>query len=155
MMVQLYGIGGRLSITRPADTTAYLAGDVVGGAQEFKGFAPSGLRVRISYSTLLVRAAALISGESNYRLHLYDITPPSALADNDPWDLPAGDRDNYLGALNLGTPVDEGASLWVEAEQAKDITLQTDSLFVYLETIGAFTPASETVRNIALEGFVR
>ena len=94
----------------------------------------------------------VISGMTTFRLHLYNITPPSALGDNAAWDLPAGDRASYLGYLDLGTIVDLGSTLYVERNGVNKKLLMgaTTSLFGYLVTIGTYTPSSADVHTIRL-----
>ena len=145
-----------VSITRTADTNAYTANDVISAAtgstaaQTFALMGPSAGNIRIINAELEIDAAAVISGETNYRLHLYSVTPPSALGDNAAWDLPSGDRASYLGFVELGTPVDLGSTLYVQSEPSKDVKLAGTSLFAYLVTIGAYTPASAQVYKITL-----
>jgi hypothetical protein len=82
---------------------------------------------------------------TSFRLHLYDATPPSATADNAAWDLPAGDRANYLGYVDLGSPVDVGATLYVQTDQVnKQFRASTADLYGYLVTNGGFTPAANS-----------
>lgn len=138
------------TVTRPANTTAYAAGDVVGAAAAAITFAaagPSASHVVIQSADLRIDVAAIPAGMSSFRLHLYDATPPSALADNAPWDLPAGDRANYLGFIDLGSPADLGSTLFAQADGvAKKVKLAaaSTSLFGYLVTAGAFTPAGNS-----------
>lgn len=142
-----------LLITRPANTTAYLAGDVVGFVAATGGailhFPNIGTRsrrtTRLIGSSLMIYSTGLISGEAQYRLRCYNAPPASALGDNDPWDLADADRASYLGKLDLGTPVDEGANLYIEAEQAKDVKLEGPDMWAYLQTIGPYTPTSGRV----------
>ncbi len=150
--------GAIVSLTRTNDTNAYLANDVVGAATgstaalEFKGMGPSGARLMITSTQLEIDATAVISGETSYRLHLYNITPPSALGDNTAWDLPAGDRASYLGFIELGTPVDLGSTLYVEQNIVNKQTAlgPGQSLFGYLVTIGPYTPTASRVHKITL-----
>lgn len=151
----------KLSVTRPNDTAGYSAGDVVGastgasGALTFAGIGPTtGGEVLITSSIFERDVSALISGETTYTLHLYNATPPSALGDNAAWDLPSGDRAAYLGRIELGTPVDVGSTLWVEQNGInKQVTVPSGgSLFGYLVTNGAYTPAQTTVHLIQLHG---
>ena len=73
------------------------------------------------------------------------VSPPSALADNAPWDLPSGDRSAFLGIVQLGTPVDLGSTLYVEANIInKQIKLAGTSLFGYLVTQTGYTPAANS-----------
>ncbi|PAQ00910.1 hypothetical protein LRP31_25475 [Mesorhizobium mediterraneum] len=148
------GYSASVTITRPADTTAYTAGDVVGptvAALEFPQIGAAGRDAMITSAEFAWHVTAVPSGATSFRLHLYDVTPPSALADNAVWDLPAGDRASYLGYIDLGTPVDVGATLFVQSVQInKQVKLAGSSLFGYLVTVGAYTPASASVMKITL-----
>jgi len=135
------------SATFLAVAAAIGAGDVMTGAKEFSGIGPvAGGEVTIELSEMQIDAAALVASEAGYTLHFYNVTPPSALADNVAWDLPAGDRASYLGSIALGTPVDLGASLRVEVKGiGKQITVPAGgSLFAYLETDAGFTALADT-----------
>lgn len=150
------GVAGQLTITRPANVTAYTAGDVVGGALEFTGYGASGAILLLNESRLLLRIAAIPSGMTSFRLHLYNVTPPSAIADNSPWTFStAGDRDAYQGYIDLGTPVMHGASApFVQiGGHGKHVYMAGTSLFAYLVTNGGFTPAANSeVYNLAIPG---
>lgn len=157
-MTDKIGYSASVSLTRTADTNAYGAGDVVGAATgstaalEFPDMGPSGRSVRITRAALLISADAVISGETSYRLHLYNVTPPSALGDNAAWDLPSGDRAAYLGYVDLGTPVDVGSSLFVQSgELAMDVKLEAGgALWGYLVTVGPHTPTSARAYRVTL-----
>lgn len=144
------------SITRPANTTAYAAGDVVGAtaaAIEFSNIGNPNGYISITDADLRIDVSAVPAGMTSFRLHLYDATPASALADNAAWDLPAGDRDAYLGYIDLGTPVDVGSTLFVQTagDGSKAIKMgSTASLFGYLVTTTGFTPSSAAVKSIRL-----
>lgn len=155
--------GSKVSITRPADTTAYTAGDVIGigtgaggatagpAALTFTAGPTAGGEVIITSASIEVDASAVPAGMGNMRLHLYNVTPPSALVDNAAWDLPSGDRASYLGYVDIGTPVDLGSTLYVQADGInKQITLAGADVYGYLQTIGAFTPSSAAVKSIEI-----
>lgn len=152
------GYVATLTVTRPSDTTAYAAADVLGptgggtSALEFAFGAFSGRCIRIEGTALERDVVAVIAGETTYTLHLYSVTPPSALADNAAFDLPAGDRASYLGSINLGTPVDLGSTLFIEQNGVnKLVKLPGTSIFGYLVTVGAYTPASASVLKVTLK----
>lgn len=151
------GYNASVTLTRTADTNAYTANDVIGAATgstagiEFTSMGPSGGRITITSVSLEIQAAAIISGETSYVLHLYNVTPPSALGDNTAFDLPSGDRASYLGSINLGTPVDLGSTLYIAQDGInKQIKLSGTSVFAYLVTVGAYTPTSARVYVIKL-----
>ena len=152
------GFGGTpVSVTRPNDTTPYLANDVIGptgggtAAMTFANMGPSAGCIMLTGAELLIEASAIISGETSYRLHLYSATPPSALADNAAFDLPSGDRASYLGYIDLGSVVDIGSTLHVQTLGInKQLRLAGTSLFGYLVTIGAYTPTAQRVHKVNL-----
>ena len=141
------GYSSQPTVTRPADTTAYTAGDVVGAAAAaitFASIGPANGQIIITDVDYRVDLTAVPGGMTSFRLHLYNATPPSALADNAPWDLPSGDRASYLGYIDLGTPLDVGSTLFIQTSGVnKKLAMgTTTSLFGYLVTNGGYTPAS-------------
>jgi hypothetical protein len=131
------------TVTRPANTTAYTAGDVVGGVITFDR--PSDNVLLITSADLAIDVAAVPASMTSFRLHLYRETPASAIADNAAWDLPSGDRAAYLGYIDLGSPADTGSTLFSQVEQVnKQIEPGSTGLFGYLVTNGGFTPAANS-----------
>lgn len=156
-MADKEGYVSSATITRTNDTNAYTANDVVGAATgstaavEFVGVGPAGRDVMITGARLQIDAAAVISGETSYRLYLYSAIPPSALGDNAAFDLPSGDRASFMGYVDLGTPVDLGSTLYVETSFInKPVHPVGTSVFGYLVTIGAYTPTASRVYKITL-----
>lgn len=150
-----FGFESSVTITRPNDTTAYAANDVVGGVIEFKYSTGRTRPLYITGTRFMINASAVISGETSYTLQLYKVTPPSAYADNAAWDLPAGDRAAYIGSISLGTPTDLGSTLYVETNLInKEVkgSGDTNSIFAYLITNGAYTPTAERVYVPTLTG---
>lgn len=139
-----------VSLPRPNDTAPYLANDVIGdttaaggGVLEFIEMGPAGSELMITGLDLRIDAAAIISGETTYRLHLYSVTPPSDYGDNAAWDLPSGDRASYLGAIDISTPVDEGSTLFIKMREINaQVRLAETSLWGYLVTVGPHTPTA-------------
>lgn len=147
-----------VTLTRTADVNAYAANDVMGAATgstaalTFTNLCPvSGGAIMITSASFEHDASALISGETSFVLHLYNVTPPSALGDNAAFDLPSGDRASYLGSINLGTPVDLGSTLYVATDGInKQIRCSGTNIYGYLVTVGAYTPASAAVYVVTL-----
>lgn len=133
-----------VSATFTPAAAAYGAGDIMEGAKVFTNLGPQGGGViKIIGASLRVDASALQASEAAYTLHLYNVTPPSALADNAAWDLPSGDRASYLGKIALGTPVDLGSTLWVETHTFnKRIKCLSANIYAYLATDAGFTPTA-------------
>ncbi len=167
--VKAGGYGGftsSVTFTRPANTTAYAANDVVGVADasvaanagsaihEFTDIGPDGGDVLITSADLRIDVASLPSGMTTFRLHLYDAAP-TAILDNAAWDLPAGDRVAYLGYIDLSQMIDVGSTLYVQADQVnKQFKLASGSTSLYglLVTNGGFTPTSGAVKRVRLSG---
>jgi hypothetical protein len=156
--VQARGQGFRSEVqfTRPADTNAYTALDVVGSAtsaiHEFTQVGPRGGDLIVFAAELMINLAAVPSGMAGFRLHLYS-SSPTAILDNAAFDLVAADRDVYMGYADFGTPEDLGSTLfsqarfvYAEAQLASAVT----SLWGELQTIGAYTPASGTGYRVRL-----
>lgn len=151
------GYGARVSVTRPSDTTTYAAGDVVGvtgggtGCITFPLMGPGAGQIMITSARFQRNATALISGESSYTLHLFNITQPGAQVDNAVFDVAAGDQASYLGAISLGTPLDLGSTLHVEKNSInKQVTLLGTSLFGVLVTDTSYQPVSAAVHIVEL-----
>lgn len=141
--------------TRPNDTTAYTALDVVGTSPatniEFANVTSvAGNFVVITGVSLRVDVASIPSGMSSLRLHLYN-SAPTAIADNTAFNLPSADRSKYLGYVDIDTPLDLGDTLYIENLNInKQVKTVTTSIFGILQTIGAYTPSSQTVNTVTL-----
>ena len=153
------GFSAQVTVTRPANVTIYSAGDVVGGAISFPAIGPAGGEIQVISTDLRADIAAVPAGMTTMRLHLYNVTPPSAIADNGVWDLPSGDRASYLGFIDLGTPADLGSTVYCQADNIqKRIKLASGetAVYGYLVSAGGFTPAansevySASLRAVAL-----
>lgn len=155
-----FGLSTTVSFNRTSDTNAYTGNDVLGPATgstaaiNFSGLGGVGEDVLLTSTTLLIALSSVTSGMTSFTLHLYNGLPASALGDNAAFDLPSGDRVNYLGAIALGTPVDLGASLFVEANNIQKHIKLTDNLYGYLVTAGGYTPASGTTYTVGLHGAI-
>jgi hypothetical protein len=150
------GYHAQTSVTRPSNTNTYGVGDVVGAtaaAWKFHNIGPAGGRILITSTALRFDLSAVPAGMTSFRLQLYTATPPSALADEATWDLPSGDRASYAGYIDLGSPVDVGSTLYVQADQVnKQIQLAAgcSDLWGYLVTNGTYAGASAGVQAIDL-----
>lgn len=120
---------------------SHVAGDVVGGAQQFSNIGPSGGYITINSVTLEIDGATIET--TAWKLYLYSVTPPSALADDAAFDLPSGDRASFLGYVDIPQVVDLGATLWIESHNiGKRVKLAGTSLFGYLVNGTTLTPAA-------------
>lgn len=143
----------RASATFTPAASAHAAGDVVGAAAEFALAANSGGHLMITTASIMIEGGN--AEATAWRLYLYGVTPPSALADDAVFDLPNGDRASFLGYVDLGTAADLGSTQWAEVTQLnKHVKLTGTSLFGYLVCLSALTPAAVahnvTLRAVAL-----
>lgn len=152
------------SITRPDNTDAYTANDVISNSTSaptvmtFSNVLPtdynsaSGSGFTILGVRLRIDANAVPSGMAGFRLHLYNAAP-TAINDNAAFNLPSADRSKYLGYITISTPVDIGDTLWAEDDNVNfsgALASGSTSLYGILETLGAFTPSSQTVKTITI-----
>ncbi len=136
------------SATFTPAAASHVGGDVNGGAQEFvllnrDGAAPpAGQTLRITWASMSIAGGTIET--TAWTLHLYSVTPPSALADDAAFDLPSGDRSSYLGSIAIAQVVDLGSTLFIEGTQSKVIKLATGgtSVFGYLVNGTTLTPAA-------------
>jgi len=149
LTVQGYGFRGTSTVTRPANTTPYSIGDVVGGALTIADIGPASGHIYITDSKFMLNITAIPSGMTSFTLHLYNVTPPSAIADNSPFTLGSGDRASYMGFVQLGTPVALGVGTQtpyvIQTGLNQGFTMPAGtSLFAYLVTATAYTPAANS-----------
>ena len=115
----------------------------------------SGSVIRITAATTKIDVTSVPAGQASYTLHLYSVTPPSAQADNDAWTLASADLPSYLGSIDLGTPADLGAALYIRTGALTvDLKLAGTSVFGRLVTAGAHTAAA-VARQVTLIGVVQ
>jgi len=140
----------KVAVTRPDDTTAYAANDVLGtdpaSVIEFANIAPQGGgTIVLLYASLMINVGS--GGPSQTRLHLYS-SAPTAIADNAAFNLSSGDRAKYLGYVTLPAPIDLGDTMFAEDDfLRKTITATSSSVFALAETISVFTPTAVTVKT--------
>lgn len=121
--------------------SSHVANDCNGAAGTFSSMGPSGGRIMITSASVEIDGAT--AEATAWRLYLYNVTPPSATADDGAWDLVSGDRTAFLGYVDLGTAVDLGSTQWVENNQInKQIKLAGTDLFGYLVNLTTLTPAN-------------
>lgn len=165
-VVQSYSGGGKsgweASATFTPTAAAYSAADIMDTAKAFTpkfanaGNVPNGSLLRITSAIIKIDATALQASEAAYTLQVYNVTPPSALADNGAWTLASTDLPAYRGSVGLGTPADLGAALFLlTTGLAIDIKLgaAVNTFYAQLQTVAGFT-ATAVARQIFLHGIV-
>lgn len=146
--IQGFGYSGSSTVTRAANQTVYTANDVVGGALTIANVGPAAGEITITRVICTLNITALPAAMTTFALYLYNVTPPSAIADNSPFTYGSGDRASYLGRITGLTAVLIGtttSSVTFELEGiVKPVTTASTSLFAYLVTDGGFTPAANS-----------
>lgn len=157
------------AFTRPADTTAYTAGDRVADATaaaavlEFTSVArATGEAVRIERVRLRKTGTSLTN--ASFRVHLFRTLPTVSVSDNGVFNasnvLALADIAGYVGSVDVtmdkaatigargvGVPT-TGSGITCEAAGA---TGHTTSLWAVIEALAAYTPASAETFTVTLE----
>lgn len=143
------------SFTRPADATAYAAGDVMNG---------SGVTVPISFtipSNMVNPRLKGVSISSSFQtgtftgsLHLFSATQTVA-ADNAAYSPTDADVLNYIGTVSIGAawtslPANKLSTTILTTEIPLATGNFTSTVFGVLMATGAYTPASGEVFSINL-----
>jgi hypothetical protein len=154
-------VSAEASFTRPNNTTAYDAGDVVSNSTsapavlEFDfGSNAEGATLLLTAASLRVDVSAMPSGMGAMNLHLYDVAP-TAINDAAAFDLPSGDRSKHLGHVVLFQPEDLGTTIKSNNDTlTKQVALAAGStkLFGILVTANGYTPTASAVKTIRLRG---
>jgi hypothetical protein len=138
-LAQTTGFSASATFTPAA--ASHVANDCNGAAGTFASMGLSAQRIVITSATLEIDGAT--AEATAWRLYLYNVTPPSATADDGAWDLVSGDRASFLGYVDLGTAVDLGSTQWVEQHGInKQLKLAGTDLFGYLVNLTTLTPAA-------------
>lgn len=157
-MVSGQGASVTGEFTRPNDTTAYAAKDVTGPASTglitFSGCS------RVNAGTLYIVKAQLTTNLSTntagYRLHLYNSSSVSPIADNAQYALLWADRATRVGYIDFDPTTTEGTGSDSAISLNKDIRLHAScgasdrNLYGMLEVLSAQTPSAQQVFSIKL-----
>jgi hypothetical protein len=134
-----FGYTSTASFTPAA--ASHVGNDVVGGAQSFASIGPSAGLIRIIGATLEIDNSS--AEATAWRLHLYNVTPTSAIADDGAWNYADTDRSQYLGYVDLpSTATDLGSNQWAEADPGKTIRLSGTGVWGYLTNLTTLTPGA-------------
>ena len=150
-----------VTVTRPSNTTAYTAGDVVGDTSgsailTLANVGPSGGYVLIQSAALIFSDSSVPSGMGAFRVHLYSASP-TAIADNAAFDLASGERASYMGFIEFAAPQDLGSTIYTQVDypgRMIKLAAASSTLYAEIETRGAYTPVSAStveLRVSALE----
>ena len=142
--------------TRPADITAYSAGDVMGESPvaSYYTFAPVAVNpigvVTIRQASLQIDTG-VVGNWGPTRLHLYSAAPTAQL-DGAAYNVPAADRAGYLGYVSLETPIAVGDTAFASADldfRAK-IAEGARTLYGVLQAVYGFDPPTATTQTVTV-----
>jgi hypothetical protein len=119
--------------------TSHTAGDCVGAAGTFAAMGTSGAAIMITSATLYIDNASALA--TTWRLHLYNVTPTSAIADDAAWDFADADVSQYLGSFDFpSTATDIGTNQWAQIDGInKQVKLSGTALYGYLVNTSTVT----------------
>lgn len=150
-------VGGDLTMiatefTRPSDTTAYAANDVVSDSTSTTTLQALLLAGRVTgeggYITGIRVATDKKSITPRIRVHLWNVAGATVAADNAQWKDLYADSSKRVGYIDLPAMITGADSTNSDNSRALDLALRVPytcaatSLFYVLETLDAFTPAS-------------
>lgn len=150
------------SFTRPADTTAYTAGDLIANSTTAGSVVPMSFPISGNSQPGMTRITRVRIVKSNttatlsqFRLHLYAASPTAANGDNGAWST--NQAANYLGSIDGPTTLKaftDGCSDVGAATAGSEFLLQLPAgktIFGLLAAIAAYTPANAEVFTVTLE----
>lgn len=136
------------TITRAANTTAYTASDpnfdVYGGLFELQNIGQAGKGIFLSFFEISLNLSAVPSGMTSFTVYLYR-TAPTNIADNSIWTIGS---DPPLDSLGFNVSMSRAKGGGKVVGNIKDLNqlfvLSSTSLWGYIVTNGAFTPAANS-----------
>ena len=157
--VHLGEVGGNMQVvsvelTRPADTTAYAANDVVADSTSAATLMAFANLVRVNAGGGYIVRASLVTDKKSItprlRIHLFNASNPTIANDNVAHKELYADVGKRLGYFDLPAMVTAADTTNSTSSRAEDGTLRqwiqaaasTRTIYVLLETLDAFTPAS-------------
>lgn len=153
------------SFTRPADTTAYAAGDLAANSTTAGSVTPLSWTMQSTniigpfslYRARLQKTATSVTNAS-FRLHLFSASPGVASGDNGAFS--ATQSANYLGSIALDLTTTPGAKFSDGAVGHGSMTAGSDmntrlpsgtTIYGLLEVLAAYTPANAEVFTVTLD----
>lgn len=144
------------SYTRPNDTTAYAANDIISDSTAtptnltIATGLTSGSSAIITCARIRVDISAIPAGMGGFRVALFG-SEPTAINDNAAFDLIDADKAKLLDIIDIDTPIDLGSRLYGTTKNINSHIQLTDAnLYAQLITKNAYTPSAQDVFTIYL-----
>jgi hypothetical protein len=138
------------TITRAANTTAYTANDVYGSVFQLTNIGSSGGFIFLNSLDIVFNITSVPAGMIAFAIYLYSSSPPSAITDNNPFNIASGDRASIIslnGFVLTSSLARGGGSVVAESVDINRLIKLASgqtSLWGYLVTLNAFTPAANS-----------
>lgn len=145
------------SFTRPADTTAYAANDLVANSTTAGSVVPMSFTIpKLSgfklYKVSIARSNATVTN-AKFNLHLYGLSPTCSNGDNGAWLTTAS---NWLGSFAVDgstqTFSDTSTAYAISATYPFLLLPAGRTIYGLLQATAAYTPASAEVFTVTLTG---
>ncbi len=151
---------GSASFTRPNDTTAYAIGDVVSNSTSSTTLMTFSGAGRLNAGSGYITKAKLVTSQAanvaSFRLWLWNANNPTVAADNAAYAFTYADNSKWIGYLDfpgMATSVGSGTGAFtqmIDTRLSYICAAASTSLFGFLETRTAFTPAAQQTFEIYL-----
>lgn len=144
------------TFTRPNDTTAYTANDLVANSTTANLVVPMQFQIPTP-GVRLNRAILTLNSSTNtnakFRVHMYGSSPTAANGDNGAWSTTAS---TYLGDFDIDCTVraftDTTTGIAFVDSTATPINFNSGIIYVLLEATAAYTPTANEVFTLRLIG---
>lgn len=149
------GYESKVTVTRPANTTAYIANSVYGNVFELTNIGAAGGHIILSGVRIFFTRPTLPAGMAGFVLFLYSGVPPTVVADGGAFSIPTADQATLLTPKGIDLENAEvaigGGSVVVQVDN-KNVQLKlangVTSLWGQLVTRSAFTPTAGEIAKI-------
>lgn len=161
---QISVIAVAVEFTRPGDTTAYTANDVVSNSTVTSALNQVPNFARVNGGGGYIVGARVSTDKKSItpriRIHLFNASNPTVAADNAAWRDSYADASKRLGYFDMPAMSTGADATNSDMSRSLDMTLRvpfvaaagTRSIYYLLETLDAFTPASGEKFTVTLYG---
>lgn len=148
------------TFTRPADTTAYTANDLVANSTTAGSVVPMAFPVPNGSKLRLIRASISFNSatvtNAKFKLHLYSSSPTCTNGDNGAWlTTNSGYLDNIAIDCTGNTFSDAAIGYGIYVNTALNVPMlipSTSTIYGLLQATAAYTPISGEVFTVSLLG---
>lgn len=147
------------SFTRPADTTAYTANDLVANSTTAANVVPMTFTIGYGSCLKIMQAKIKFNSATNtngkFLIHMYNISPTVTNGDNGAW---LTTESNYCGNIAVDCTAQTfsdsstGIGTYVNTSVEVPLLISGFQFFGLLQATAAYTPISAEVLTVSLTG---